>query len=228
MPPAEEDGIPRGLLTREEKARIRAPWREALIVKPYGKPLEFNYLVSRIQSLCNPTGGMECSDLGHGFLVMKFYQREDRNRVLRDGPWFVNQQFLTICTWKPYFCPAKASFSSVAVWIRLPGLPKEYYDPLIIKRAVNQIGSLLRVNGITALGMRSQFARICVQIDLEIPIPPYIWIGKWKQSIQIEGIDKLCFNCGIIGHRKESCPSLQPVEPKNQVLRIITQRNVNF
>lgn len=206
------DDSPRILLIRAEKARIRAPWRDALIVKPYGKPLEYHYLLNRLQSLWSPMGKMECSDIGHGFLIVKFHEKEDRNRVLREGPWFVNQRFLTIRMWEPYFCPAKASFSSVAVWLRLPGLPKEFYDPLLIKRAINQIGPLLRVDGITALGVRSQFARFCVQIDLEVPIPSCLWIGKWKQVIQIEGIDKLCFHCGIIGHRRENCPSLQPVE----------------
>lgn len=212
MPPQPDDGLPRVLLTREEKARIRAPWREALIVKPYGKSLEYTYLLNKLKTLWNPAGRLECSDIGHGFLIVKFQEKEDRIRVLRDGPWFVNQRFLTIRKWEPYFCPAKAPFSSVAVWIRLPGLPKEFYDPILIRRAVKQIGPLLRVDGITALGTRSQFARICVQIDLEIPIPPSIWIGKWKQIIQIEGIDKLCFHCGLIGHRKENCPSLIPME----------------
>lgn len=140
MPPEKDDGNLRLLLMCEEKTRIRAPWRDALIMKPYGRPIEYNYLISRLHSLWCPVGRMECSDLGHGFIIVKFHEKEDRNRVLRDGPWFVNQRFLMIHTWKPYFCQAKASFSSVAVWVRLPGLPKEFYDPLLIKRAVRQIG----------------------------------------------------------------------------------------
>lgn len=108
------DGSPRILLTRAEKARIRAPWRDALIVKPYGKPLEYHYLANRLQNLWNPKGRMECSDIGHGFLIVKFHEKEDRSRVLRDGPWFVNQRFLTVRMWEPYFSPDKASFSSVA------------------------------------------------------------------------------------------------------------------
>nr|POF09979.1 hypothetical protein CFP56_39928 [Quercus suber] len=31
-------------------------------------------------------------------------------------------------------------------------------------------------------------------------------IGKFKQQVCYEGIQKLCFSCGRIGHRKEVCP----------------------
>lgn len=150
--------------------------------------------------------------MGFGFLIVKFHEKEDRHWVLREDPWFVNQRFLAIRMWEPYFSPAKATFSSVAVWMRLPSLPKEFYNPVLIKRAINQIGPLLRVDEFTASGTRSQFARFCVQIDLEVPISSCIWIGKWKQIIQVEGIDKICFHCGIIGHRKENCPGLQQMD----------------
>lgn len=83
------------------------------------------------------------------------------------------------------------------------------------------------MDGATATGTRSQFARICVQIDLEVPIPTCIWIGKWKQSIQIEGIDKLCFHCGIIGHRKESCPSLQSAQLQDTEVNDLRSSEVN-
>ena len=35
-----------------------------------------------------------------------------------------------------------------------------------------------------------------------------IKIGKMVQSVQYEGIQMLCFACGCIGHRKDSCPSV--------------------
>lgn len=69
MPPENEDGSLRIYLTREEKARIRAPWRDALIVKPFGKPLEYNYLANKLQSLWSPRGRMECQMWDLGFLL---------------------------------------------------------------------------------------------------------------------------------------------------------------
>lgn len=46
----------------------------------------------------------------------------------------MGQHFLAIRQWEPEFKAEEASFSSVAVWIRLPGLPIEFYDPIILRK----------------------------------------------------------------------------------------------
>nr|GMC75141.1 LINE-type retrotransposon LIb DNA [Ipomoea batatas] len=32
------------------------------------------------------------------------------------------------------------------------------------------------------------------------------------QMVEYEGLHVVCFNCGVVGHREQSCPSLKPVE----------------
>ena len=44
-----------------------------------------------------------------------------------------------------------------------------------------------------------------MQLDVNKPLVTAILIGKFEQSICYEGIQKLCFGCGRVGHRKESC-----------------------
>lgn len=84
--PEEEDGSPRVLLTKEEKRQIRAPWRESLIVKLFGRSLVYRFFKQRLMALWRPLGTMECVDIGNGFFVVTFHNREDRTKVLRDGP----------------------------------------------------------------------------------------------------------------------------------------------
>lgn len=43
-------------------------------------------------------------------------------------------------------------------------------------------------------------------MDVNKPLITSILIGEFEQSVSYEGIQKLCFDCGRIGHRKESCP----------------------
>ena len=38
-------------------------------------------------------------------------------------------------------------------------------------------------------------------------------IGRLEQPVSYEGIQKLCFGCGRMGHRKESCPYIIQQEP---------------
>nr|POE70008.1 uncharacterized protein CFP56_78128 [Quercus suber] len=137
-----------------------------------------------------------------------FELQTDLDEVLKKGPWFVGQQFLAIRQWEPEFKASKAKCSSIAVWVRLPELPIEYYDPIMLKNVGSTIGPVLRIDSHTFNGAKGRFARICVQINIDKPLINSIKIGKMVQPVQYEGIHMLCFACGCIGHRKDSCPSI--------------------
>ena len=94
----------------------------------------------------------------------------------------------------------------MAVWIRLPELPIEYYDPVVLRKIGEAIGTVLRIDAYTANGARGRFARLCVQVNLDKPLIKTVKIGRLAQIVLYEGLNSLCFECGRIGHRKETCP----------------------
>jgi hypothetical protein len=201
-------------ISRELKQRIRAPWVTSLIVKVFGRSVGYHYLHQRIHSMWNPTGSLECIDLGHDFFLVRFEKPEDFQFVLRYGPWFVGNHFLAIRKWEPNFRASSASLSSVAVWVRIPGLPIEYYDQEALLRLGRLIGPVLRVDAHTYMGSRGRFARICVQVNLDKPLKTLIKMDGLEQPLLYEGISSLCFICGRLGHRKENCP--YQVKPPSQ------------
>nr|POF22901.1 hypothetical protein CFP56_38188 [Quercus suber] len=67
------------------------------------------------------------------------------------------------------------------------------------------IGKVLRIDTHTALESQEKYARLCIQVDVEKPLINTILIGKFEQEVAYEGINKLCFSCGRIGHKKENC-----------------------
>uniref|UniRef100_A0A2N9H633 CCHC-type domain-containing protein n=1 Tax=Fagus sylvatica TaxID=28930 RepID=A0A2N9H633_FAGSY len=150
-------------------------------------------------------------------LIVKVFGRFESNNdfesILKGGPWFIGDHFLSIRPWVPDFKPSEASVSSIAVWIRLPELPVEYYDKGPLLLIGGSIGPVLRVDYNTATGSRGRFARICIQIDLEKPLIRMLRLGKIRQVVVYEGINALCFTCGIIGHKKEACPIKPAVIP---------------
>ena len=102
-------------LSREEKSRIRAVWRKALIIKAFGRKVGYNYLYPKICNLWNSCEKMDCIDLGSDYFLIKFDLEEDVDRVLKGGPWVIGQQFLAIRQWEPEFRASEATFSFVAV-----------------------------------------------------------------------------------------------------------------
>ena len=74
----------------------------------------------------------------------------------------------------------EAKFSSVAVWVRLPELPIEFYDKIVLKEIGNAIGPMLRIDYYTASGTRGSFVRLCIQVDLDKPLINTVKIGRLK------------------------------------------------
>ena len=205
----EVKGLRAGLVavkfSKELKQKIRSPWYKALIVKVYERSVWLNFLQNRLLSMWRPAGRLDCVDLRHGFFLTRFSLREDYEATLKMGPWFIGEHFLSIRPWEPDFSPATANVASVAVWIRLNELPIEYYHAEALLQIGKAIGNVLRVDTHTAFESRGRFARLCIQVDVKKPLVMAILIGKREQPVCYEGIHKLCFERGRIGHRKELC-----------------------
>ena len=208
----EVETLRQGLLavkfSREFKQRIRKPWACAFIVKVYGRSVGLNFIQARLLALWKPTGRLDCVDLGHGFFLTRLSLGEDYENVLRKGPWFIGEHFLSIRPWEPDFKPTQANVSSITVWIRLNELPIKYYNAEALQHIGKAIRNVLRVDTFTVLETRGRFARLCVQVDVEKPLAIAIMIGRLEQQICYKGIQKICFECGRLGHRKEHCPHI--------------------
>nr|XP_023896798.1 uncharacterized protein LOC112008697 [Quercus suber] len=169
--------------SRGFKKQIRTPWMRALIVKVYGRSVTLNFLHNRLLSMWKPVGRLDCVDLKHGFFLTQFYLRDDYEATLKKGPWFIGEHFLSIRPW----------------------------EQTSILRKV--IGNVLRVDTHTANEARGKFTRLCVQVDVDKPLLTAVLIGKFEQLVCYEGIQKLCFSCGKMGHRKEGCPFMVRSNP---------------
>ena len=137
-------------------------------------------------------GKLDCVALGADFFLIKLYLKEDYVKILSGGPWFVDGHFLSIRGWVPNFKPSTLKVFSIAVWVRLPELLVEYYEPSILRDLGNAIGPVLRIDTHTTTETRGKFARLCVQVDLEKPLIRIIKGGGLEHPVQYEGINSMC------------------------------------
>ena len=96
--------------------------------------------------------------------------------------------------------------SLVADWIRLNELPIELYEPKVLKEIGGNIGNVLRIDSYTAMEARGKYARLCIQVDVNKPLINIVIIGRFEQGVTYEGIQRLCFSCGRVGHKADSFP----------------------
>lgn len=145
-------------------------------------------------------------DIGCGCFVIRFDNRKDYLHVLLDGPWKIFDNYLVVQRWVPEFKPRTAKLSKMAVWVRLPNLFVEYFRDDIVKSILANLGKPLKLDRTTVARERGRFARVAVEVDLDKPLVTEIWVGNEIQYVEYEGLHVVCFGCGTVGHREQSCP----------------------
>lgn len=196
-------------LTEEDKIRIYEPWKYSIVVKLFGKRMLHQYLKRKIQHLWRPTETFSVIDLGEDFFIIKFTKKENMEKALHQGPWFVNGHHLSVIKWKPNFVASKETLTSSAIWVRLLQLQTEFYDGKILQKIGNSIGHLLKIDVCTSTTIRGRYARLYVEILLNTQVESFIYIGRYRQAIQYKGENLLCIKCGRLGHPQPQC-TFQP------------------
>jgi hypothetical protein len=205
---SDEDDCPVIKLSMEEKKRIRAPWKQTLIIKLMGRKVGYMFFMQRLKNMWNLRGDFTLTDLGNDFYLAKFANTEDKEHVLFGGPWMVTDHYLTVRTWHPNFDPFEATIDKVAVWVRLPDLALEYYDTSVLWKIGNKIGKTLKMDRTTSVGTRGNFARLCVEVDLTKPLLAKFKLRRRIRRIMYEGLHLICLHCGQYGHKQELCPHI--------------------
>ncbi|KAJ1425768.1 Ribonuclease H-like superfamily [Sesbania bispinosa] len=121
-------------ISREEKKGICIPWKRTVIIKLMGKRIGFRMLQNRLSKLWQPSSSMEIIDMENDYFLVRFSNSDDLNHVLEHGPWMILDHYLVVQRWRPEFFPFEDKLERVAVWIRIPGLPVEYYNRKILWR----------------------------------------------------------------------------------------------
>lgn len=78
-----------------------------------------------------------------------------------------------------------------------------------------KLGKPLKVDINTIDGLRGSYARVCVELDLSQPLEVSVAIGRYDYQIEYEHIHMICFSCGRVGHRMESCSSSSAPKKKD-------------
>ncbi|CAH9079913.1 unnamed protein product [Cuscuta europaea] len=108
------------------------------------------------------------------------------------------------------------------VWISLDGLPVHLHDLRALNSIDKLLGKTIRIDAPTTNFSRPSTARICVELDTSLELPPKVRIGygatSFFQTIVYENLPLFCHNCSRLGHSAVNCPrATRPLVPKSQV-----------
>ncbi|KAL4383220.1 hypothetical protein GQ457_15G009900 [Hibiscus cannabinus] len=179
--------------------------KNVIIVRLLGRNIGYDTLLNRLHALWKPLGEIQLIDLENNYFLVRFEDRRDYSMVLTDGPWTIYGNYLTVQPWSRSFSTSEKHPSHVVVWVRLPGLPYRYYCKALFQRIAQVVGKVVKVDYNTQAGERGKFARLAVMVDLNKPLKPCIGIDNFVQNLEYEGLQQICFACGVYGHTQEVC-----------------------
>lgn len=192
-------------VSKEEKERLRRPWRRTLIVKVLGRKVSYSYLFQRLQRMWKPDANFDLIAIDQDYFLARFDSLRDYEFAKYEGPWIILGHYLTVQEWEPNFFPHKNKLNKLLVWVRFPTLPIEYFDDEFLAKIGRNIGRPVKVDTTTSLISIGKFARICVEVDVTKPLLAKFTVGGEVVPIEYEGIQMVCFSCGIYGHRQGQC-----------------------
>ncbi|XP_061363776.1 uncharacterized protein LOC133307303 [Gastrolobium bilobum] len=190
------------------------PWKQAVIVKLLGKKVGVRFLLNRLLRMWNISGTYEFIDLENDYFLFRFSNKNDYSHVLEDGPWIIADHYVVVQRWRPFFNPYDDEIRKLAVWIRIPGLPIEFYTSHHLWNIGSIFGRTLmidrnsirkRYSGEGDITERAKFARICVEVDLRKGFLSKFRIADRIFHVGYEGLHLVCFACGKYGHRRDQC-----------------------
>ncbi|XP_059066017.1 uncharacterized protein LOC131857439 [Cryptomeria japonica] len=155
-------------------------------------------------------GQVEVSALPQSFFSFAFSCVEDIMTILCVCPWIMGRSSLTLKKWSLNMDMFDAFFETILVWVKLSGLPLEYWHEDIFKGIVGVFGELLSIDPMTMATKRMVYSRICVGVSRSKDIPSSVELvsklGMLVQTIEFESLPFIFFLCKKAGHWAKKCP----------------------
>ncbi|KAF3782443.1 putative ribonuclease H protein [Nymphaea thermarum] len=218
MPPLEKkevDGIKRLVISQQSYEVFCQPFKFSAIATLAGGAgkgrLDYSFIFTSLRSIWPGVAHLRFTSVGKGMFLIRTSSEDDLNFILSPGRWYVGGRLLIANQWHPGMPMRIESSSRVRIWIRLPEVPVEWWNPRVFTDIAELIGgAFVEADEYTRHIQRLGFARIKIEIPLEFcplsEIELEVAGGKVvAQSIEYETKVKYCQKCGSTGHFDGSC-----------------------
>lgn len=112
-------------------------------------------------------------------------------------------------SWESDFISGQQLIQRTTIWLRLPGLPLEFWISSTILAIVSEAGQTLDIDDFADNRKKTGCARVRVQIDAGKPLLLGILIerrkGTFWQQFVYENLPSMCYRCERMGHLDNGC-----------------------
>ncbi|KAJ6316386.1 hypothetical protein OIU78_019638 [Salix suchowensis] len=153
------------------------------------------------------SGGLEdVMSTTSGFWIFRFQTEDQMLAILERGPWMFGGKGIVLQQWHPQFVFDKNRISKLPVWIRIHGLPFNLWSRKGLSVVASRVGRPLSCDESTYCCTRLDYARVCIEVDAEIPyvhnfeIQSPLAVEPLHITVEYEWKPPRCGKCKLFGH----------------------------
>ncbi|XP_062166187.1 uncharacterized protein LOC133872627 [Alnus glutinosa] len=204
------------------------------------KPINSQLVRATLVATWNFAAPLAIEVLAPNKFLIRVPLQDHLDRILHQGPWNIRGSLLLLHPWSPDFAIDEIVLHLCPFWIQVHGLPRQNVttrNTIIIGKA---LGSLLEADDLDNSGLICrQHLRFSVELNTSLPLVPGFNLPRPNKepfwiSFRHERLGDYCTLCGLIGHKKPSCPNPPqpyPLAKYNiplQAFSFSSLRNVSF
>ncbi|CAN1126647.1 hypothetical protein LINPERPRIM_LOCUS5847 [Linum perenne] len=201
----DSDPNPRWLKVSFSENELRSFYRsgsKALVLKVLERTFSFGAVKRGLETLWAKNENIQVFDVANSFFLVCFANSEDYHHASFGGPWKLFDFYFSVARWTPSL-NEEEPLKTILTWVRLPKLPIHYFNHL----GVTNIGKTIILDLETSEGPKAQYVRVCVEVDISIPL-----VGKYM-------IENRTFYVEYESVKNISCPLLNPTFLNRERLR---------
>lgn len=141
-----------------------------------------------------------------------FKREEDRDRIIRTGPWAVKGAVLVLTIWRPELSLDEIDLKWCPFWVQIFDLPSNRMNEDNAGKISDYIGRYLHLEDDPLPHCAHRFLRIRFSVNSASPLVPGCHIKKedgtrkWI-SFKYERLPEFCYSCGLLDHMESACTS---------------------
>ncbi|KAL5709228.1 hypothetical protein ACHQM5_019940 [Ranunculus cassubicifolius] len=152
----------------------------------------------------------------------EFPNENARDDALEIGSFHIASQFFLVQPWRPFIEADLHELKTMPIWVILHKFPNDMWDELGFSQVASAIGKPMYPDKQTESKIRTEFARVCVEVDTECTYPEFVPVvieGGKRLSIPVEYKWKppLCHTCKVFGHSQFKCQRNGKACYKNEI-----------
>lgn len=172
-------------------------------------PIKAVELRAKLSNLWKPIGNWKMIPLGRGFFEFSFAYQDDLRSVWSMGAWNLKPGLLRLSQWSPDFNPQLQKQTHAQCWVRITGLPQEYWRYKLLFEIASAIGTPVSLDESTRMRVYGYYARVLVDLDLSGSFYDDIMVERedftFFVGIEYEKVPYFCTECQVIGHMLYEC-----------------------